>query len=104
MPDVLGYIHTVSAALLTDDTSCQNLAIVIVGCYSGLTLQNDKGFVLVGMVVHRNKSTRLQGIQETVTFVIKTLVEVVVLSQSWRFLGFFHNTTNQLLVYYLHIY
>jgi hypothetical protein len=55
------------------------------------------------MVVHRNKSARLQGIQETVTFVVEALVEVVVLSQSWRLLGFFHHATYQLFVYYLHI-
>jgi hypothetical protein len=55
------------------------------------------------MVMHRDKCTRFQGIEETVALVIKALMEVVVHPQSWRFLGFFHYTVNQLLVNYLHI-
>ena len=37
------------------------------------------------MVVYWNLSARLQGIEETVAFVLKTLMKVVVHSQPWGF-------------------
>ena len=46
VPDVLGDVHDVGAALLTDDTRLQDLAIVIIGRYPDLAFQNDKRLCL----------------------------------------------------------
>ena len=88
MPDVFGNIHTIAATLLTDNTRFHNLSLVIVGCHANLSFQYDKGLVLVGMVMHWDKSARLQRIEESVALVIEALMEVIVLPQSWRLLGF----------------
>lgn len=83
MPDVLWNIHTVCSALRADNTRGDNYSLVIVSGDSDLTFQYDKGLVLVRMMMHRNESTWLQGIEETVTLILKALVEVVVHPQSW---------------------
>jgi len=52
MPDVLGDVHAIGAALLTDDTRLQYLTIVIVGGHFDLAFQDDKCLGLCGMVMH----------------------------------------------------
>ena len=60
VPDVLGDVHAVGAALLTDDTRLQDLAIVIIGRYPDLAFQNDKRLGLGGMVMHGDKCAWFQ--------------------------------------------
>ena len=81
VPDVLRNIYSISAVLLTDDAGFHDLALVIVGRHPDLSLQYHKGLVLVGMVMYGDKSARFQGIEETVTLILQTLMEVVVLPQ-----------------------
>jgi len=83
MPYVLWNIHTVSSALRADNTGSDNFSLVVVGRDSDLAFQDDKGLVLVRMVVHGNVCTRLQSIDEAVAFVLKAFMEVIVHSQSW---------------------
>jgi len=54
------------------------------------------------MVMYWDKSAWLQGIEETMTLILKAFVEVIVLPQSWGFLSLFHHDVYQLVVYYLH--
>jgi len=81
--DVLGDVHAIGAALLTDDTRLQNLAIVIIGRNPDLAFQNDKCLSLSGMVMHRDECARLQTVEEPMAFLIQALVEIVVHPQPW---------------------
>ncbi len=87
MPNVLGNINAISSFFLTQDDGLQDLALVIVGRHLHPTPQYHKSLVLSGMVMHWNLSARLQRIEETVAFVLKALMEVVVHPQPRRLLG-----------------
>ena len=88
VPDVLGNVHTITATFLTDDAGFHYLALVIVGCHSDLSFQNHKGLVLVRMVMHWDKCAWFQRIEESVALVLNALMEIVVLPQPRRLLGF----------------
>ena len=83
VPDILGNVHAVGAALLTDDTRLQDLAIVIIGRDSDLALQDDKCLGLGGMVMHGDECAWLQTVEEPVAFLIQTLMEVIIHPQPW---------------------
>jgi hypothetical protein len=87
---------------VTDDARFQNLTLVIIGTHSDPTSQNDKGLVLGGMVMNRYLSTRFQGIQETMAFIRKTLVKVIILSQPGRILRFVCHLIDELIVNNFH--
>ena len=83
VPDVLGDVHTIGSALLTDDTRLQDLAIVIISGHSDLAFQDDKCLGLGGMVMHGDECAWLQTVEEPMAFFIQTLMEIVVHPQPW---------------------
>ena len=68
VPCVLWYVDPVITIFQTDDAGLYYFAIVIVGGHPDLAFQDDYGFILGRMVVHRNLRARLQGVEETMTF------------------------------------
>jgi hypothetical protein len=83
VPDVLGDVHAIGAVLLTDDTRLQYLAIVIIGRNPDLAFQNYKCLGLGGVMMHGNECAWFQAIEETMAFLIKTLMKIVVHPQTW---------------------
>ena len=68
VPCVLWYVNPVISIFLTDDAGLYHFAIVIVGGHPDLAFQDDNGFILGRMVVHRNLRARFQGVEETMAF------------------------------------
>ena len=83
MPDVLGNIHTITSTFLAENAGVHSLTLVIIGRQPDLAPQYHKGLVLVGVMMYWDKSAWLQGVEESVTLVLQTLMEVIVLPQSW---------------------
>jgi hypothetical protein len=83
VPNVFWDVNTIGSTILTDDTGLQYLAVIIVGRNPDFSLKDYKRLSLVGMMMHGDECARLQAIEETVAFLIKTLMEVVVHPQPW---------------------
>ena len=83
MPHVFGNIHTIGSALLANNTGLHDFAIVFIGRYPDLALQNDKRLGLGGMVMHGDECARLQTVEEPMAFIIQTLMEIVIHPQPW---------------------
>ncbi len=78
VPHVLGNVGPVHPVFMTQDAGLQDFALVVVGGHPHLALQDDKGLVLGGVVVHGNLGAWLQRVEEAVALVIKALVKVMV--------------------------
>ena len=83
VPNVFRDVNTIGSTILTDDTGLQDLAVIIVGRNPDFSLQDYKRLSLVGMMMHGDECAWLQAIEETVAFLIQTLMEVVVHPQPW---------------------
>ena len=83
VPHVFRDVNTIDSTVLTDDTGLQYLAVIIVGRNPDFSLQDYKRLSLVGMMMHGDECAWLQAIEETVAFLIQTLMEVVVHPQPW---------------------
>ena len=78
-----GFKALQSATILTDDTGLQYLAVIIVGRDSDFSLQDYKRLSLSRMMMYWDECAWLQTIEETVAFLIQTLMEIVVHPQPW---------------------
>jgi hypothetical protein len=83
VPHVFRDVDTIDSTVLTDDTGLQYLAVIIVGRNPDFSLQDYKRFGLSRMMMYWNECAWLQAIEESVAFLIKTLMEVVVHPQPW---------------------
>ena len=83
MPNILRYVNAIGSTILTDDTGLQDLAVIIVGRDSDFTFQDYKSLGLGRMMMHGYECAWLQTIEETVAFLIQTLMEIVVHPQPW---------------------
>ena len=102
MPDILGNVNAISAFFVTEDTRLHDLTLVIVNQHFHLALQNHKGLVLGGMMMNWNLGAGFQGIEKTMAFVFKALMEIVVFPKSGRLFRLFCQIIQQLIVYNLH--
>ena len=102
VPHVLGDVGSIKAILMAQDARLHDFTLVVVGQHPHPTLQYDEGLVLGGMVMYRNLRAWLQSIEETVTFVLKALMKVVVHPEPWRLLGLVGQVIHQLIIYNLH--
>ena len=102
MPYVFRNVNTIRAATVTYDTGLQHFTIVVVGRYLDLTFDNHKCLGFGRMMVHWYKCAWLKTIKKTMTLIIETFMEVVVLSQSWGLLGLLCHAINQIIVYDFH--
>ena len=87
VPHVLGYVGTVQAVFMAQDAGLKDFALVVVGSHPDLAFQDHEGFGLGGVVMHGNLSARLQGVEETVAFVLQALMEIVVHPEPRGLLG-----------------
>ena len=87
MPGVLGDVGAIDAILMAQDARLDDFALIVIDGHPYPTLQYHKGLILGGMVMNRDLGARLQGIEETVAFVLQALMEIVVHPKPGRPLG-----------------
>ena len=83
VPNVFRDVNTIGSTILTDDTGLQYLAVIIVGRNPDFSLQDYKRLSLSRMMMYWDECAWLQTIEETVAFLIQTLMEIVVHPQPW---------------------
>ena len=99
MPHILRDINAISALFMTQHTGLHDLTIVIINQHLHPALQYHKGLILGGMMMDRDLGTRFQGIEKTMAFVFKALMEIVVLPQPGRLFRLLSQIIHQLFVY-----
>jgi hypothetical protein len=75
---------------MTKYGSFHDFSIIIIGGYPYFPLDENYGLGFGRMVVHWYLGARLQSIDETMAFIVKTLVEIVVHPEAWRLLSSFY--------------
>ena len=99
VPDILSYIHAVSAFRWVEDNVLDDGAAVVVGDDAYPATQHNKCLLFLRMAMNGDVGTRFHGIQKTVALLIQTLMKVQIHPQPGRCLGLSSQVVQYLIVY-----